>query len=457
MHRDVIRRTFINRAVLHRAFIHIVFMHRAVMQRAVMHRAAIAFLAVFIIFTCTACGTGDRETTTPGIRTGAERLVEQEFGVIDGMRVGLITNHTAMVGDRHLADILHEAENVELVALFGPEHGIRGDADAGARIDDMVDEQTGVPVFSLYGETRKPTPEMLEGLDALIFDIQDIGARFYTYISTMGLAMEAAAEQELRFVVLDRINPLGGELVEGFVLEPGFESFVGQFPIPVTHGMTVGELALMIRGEEFMEGVATLDLHVVEVRGWNRSMLWSDTELEWIPPSPNIPDFETALVYPGSCYFEATNASEGRGTYEPFLQVGAPWAVGEVLAAQLNERNLPGLWFEPVTFTPVSIEGMSSYPKLLGTELEGVRYEVMDPHAVEPVAAGMHLLEVFYANAPEEEREALFNRARFARLGGTDRMYDMLTAGAMAEEVIGAWQDEVAEFRLLRSLYLIYD
>ncbi len=414
-------------------------------------------LVFFTLAFVTSCGSDARDGTSPEIRTGAERLVEQGFGVIDGMRVGLITNHTAVVGDRHLADILHEADNVELVALFGPEHGIRGDADAGARIDDMVDEQTGVPVFSLYGETRKPTPEMLEGVDALVFDIQDIGARFYTYISTMGLAMEAAAELDLRFVVLDRINPLGGEMVEGFVLEHGFESFVGQFPIPVTHGLTVGELALMIRGEQFMEGVAALDLSVVEVRGWTRDMLWSDTDLDWIPPSPNIPDFETALVYPGSCYFEATGASEGRGTYEPFLQVGAPWAIGEMFASLLNERNLPGLWFEPVTFTPVSIQGMSSYPKLLRTELEGVRYEVLDPYAVVPVAAGMHLLEIFYANAPEEEREALFNRARFARLGGTDRMYEMLTAGAMAEEVIGAWADEVAEFRELRSLYLIYD
>jgi uncharacterized protein YbbC (DUF1343 family) len=419
---------------------------------------SIFFLLALITFSAfSACRPDEPRNTEPQIRTGAERLVEQEFGVIDGMRVGLITNHTAVVGDRHLADILHEANNVELVALFGPEHGIRGDADAGARIDDMVDEQTGVPVFSLYGDTRKPTAEMLEGLDALIFDIQDIGPRFYTYISTMGLAMEAAAERELRFVVLDRINPLGGELVEGFVLEPGFESFVGQFPIPVTHGLTVGELALMIRGEEFMEDVAGLDLHVVEVRGWTRDMLWSDTELDWIPPSPNIPDFETALVYPGSCYFEATNASEGRGTYEPFLQVGAPWADGELLASMLNNRNLPGLRFEPVVFTPESIPGMSARPKLLGQELQGVKYFVEDPHAVVPVAAGMHVLEVFYATVPDEEREALFNRARFARLGGTDRLYDMLTAGATAEEVIAAWEDEVAAFKKLRSLYLIYD
>ncbi len=406
-----------------------------------------------------ACGNGnaDNDRQAEDIKSGAQRLAEQNFEIIDGMNAGVITNHSAVVGEQHLVDVLDDAENVEVRALFGPEHGIRGDADAGEVIEDGIDEQTGAPVYSLYGETRKPTPEMLEDLDVLIFDIQDIGARFYTYISTMGLAMEAAAEHDLKFVVLDRINPLGGEKTEGFVLEPEFESFVGQFPIPVTHGMTVGELALMIRSEDMMVDVDGIDLHVVEVSGWSRDQLWSDTGLEWIPPSPNIPDFETALVYPGSCYFEATNASEGRGTYEPFLQVGAPWADGEAIAEELNNRGLPGLRFEPVVFTPESIEGMSSSPKLLGEELGGIKYVVEDPHAVEPVAAGMHILEVFFAMAPDEEREELFDRARFARLGGTHRMYDMLTQGAMAEEIIEAWQEEVEEFRQKRSLYLIYD
>ena len=429
-----------------------------------LHSVVFPMIIAVFLFSSFACRPGsDNETGSmqqsdiPQILTGAERLVDQDFQVIDGMRVGVITNHSAVVGGRHLVDVLHEAENVHLAALFGPEHGIRGDADAGERITDGIDEQTGVPVYSLYGEIRKPTADMLEGLDALIFDIQDIGARFYTYISTMGLAMQAAAEHDIRFVVLDRINPIGGEKVEGFLLEPGFESFVGLFPIPVTHGMTVGELALMVRGEEMLEGVATLDLHVVEVRGWTRDMLWSDTGQEWIPPSPNIPDFETALIYPGSCYFEATNASEGRGTYEPFLQVGAPWADGERLADILNRRNLPGLRFEPVTFTPESIQGMSSRPKLLGQELQGVRFIIEDPHAVVPMEAGMHLLEVFYSEAPADERPQLFNRARFGRLGGTNRMYDMLVEGASAEDIVGAWQEEVATFLDTRSFYLIYD
>ena len=418
----------------------------------------LALVGVIVITCITVIGSCSREKTDyPQIKSGAERLVEQQFGVIDGMRVGVITNHTAMIGDRHLVDVLHEAENVTLAALFAPEHGIRGDADAGERISDGIDERTGVPVYSLYGETRKPTAEMLEDIDALLFDIQDIGARFYTYISTMGHAMQAAAEHDIRFVVLDRINPIGGEKVEGFVLQAGFESFVGLYPIPVTHGMTVGELALMIRSEEFLPGVATLDLHVVEVRGWTRNMLWSDTGLKWIPPSPNIPDFETALVYPGACFFEATNASEGRGTYQPFLQVGAPWADSGQLADMLNERQLPGLRYEPVTFTPESIQGMSSRPKLLGVELQGVRYVIENPHAVEPVAAGMHMLEVFYASVPDDEREALLNKSRLARLGGTDRMHELFTSGAVAQEIVTAWQEEVVAFRKIRSFYLIYD
>jgi uncharacterized protein YbbC (DUF1343 family) len=406
----------------------------------------------WIILSCDRAVSGEQV-----LKTGAERLVEQEFSVVEGMRVGVITNHTALAGGRHIVDLLHEADHVEVAALFGPEHGIRGDADAGERITDGVDERTGVPVYSLYGETRQPTPEMLDGLDALIFDIQDVGARFYTYISTMGLAMQSAARHDIRFVVLDRPNPLGGDRVEGFILEPGFESFVGLYPIPVTHGMTVGELALMIRGEAMLEDVAATDLHVVEVRGWTRDMLWSDLGRPWIPPSPNIPDFETAVVYPGTCFFEATNASEGRGTYSPFLQVGAPWADGEELARTLNERQLPGLRFEPVVFTPQPVDGMSSHPKHQGTELQGVSLIVEDPRIVEPVPAGMHLLEVFYKHAPDHEKEHFADRTRLARLAGTDRLYELLTGGATADEIIAGWDSELGEYLQTRSLYLIYD
>jgi uncharacterized protein YbbC (DUF1343 family) len=410
--------------------------------------------AIILALALTSCEK-EVQTAPQALKTGAEILIEQNFGILAGKNVGIITNHTATVGDRHIADILHEAEDVNVVALFGPEHGIRGDAPAGDRIGFQIDEATGLPVHSLYGETLKPTPEMLEGIDVLVFDIQDIGPRFYTYISTMGKGMEAAAELGLSFVVLDRPNPLGS-LIEGHVRETGFESFVGYFPIPVTHGVTVGELALMVKGEAWLEGLENLDLHVVEMENWDRNTLWPELGLEWNPPSPNIPTFETALIYPGACYFEGLSASEGRGTYEPFILLGAPWADGEALAADLNARNLPGLRFEAATFTPVSIPGMATRAKHMGTELQGIRHVVTDNHAVRPVAAGMHIIHAFWNQVPDSERADFFNRPRIGRLAGTDRVADMFTAGASAEEVIASWQEELAEYDQLRRRYFIY-
>jgi uncharacterized protein YbbC (DUF1343 family) len=397
------------------------------------------------------------QTESFGLKTGADRLMETNLSMLAGKNVGIITNHTAVVGIRHIADILHEADDIHVIALFGPEHGIRGDAPAGDKIDFQIDEATGLPVHSLYGETLKPTPEMLEGIDVLVFDIQDIGPRFYTYISTMGKGMEAAAELGISFVVLDRPNPLGGILVEGHVREPGFESFVGYYPIPVTHGLTIGELAQMVKGEAMIDGLDNLDLHIVEMTGWDRSTLWPDLGLDWIPPSPNIPDFETALIYPGACYFEGVSASEGRGTYEPFLLLGAPWADGQSLADELNSRNLPGLRFESAEFTPEVIANMATRPKYLGMHLHGVRYIITDIHAVRPVEAGMHVVHAFYSHAPADEKESFFNKARIGRLAGTDRVYEMFTSGASAEEVIASWSQELSEYDTMRRTYQLYD
>lgn len=392
------------------------------------------------------------------VKTGADRLVEDDFRLLEGKNIGVITNHSAVVGDQHLVDVLHEAGNVNVEALFGPEHGIRGDAPAGEEITGgRTDERTGAPVYSLYGETRKPTPEMLQGLDALVFDIQAIGARFYTYISTMGLAMQAAAEHGVSFVVLDRPNPLGGERVEGFVLEPEHKSFVGYYSIPITHGLTVGELAMMVKGENMIEGVEDLDLQVVEMENWRRDMLWPDTNLDWIPPSPNIPNFETALIYPGACFFEGTTASEGRGTRDPFILLGAPWADGEALAADLNSRDLPGLRFENTTYTPESLPRMSPNPKYLGEEVSGIRYEITDPYTVRPVAAGIHVLHAFYTQASDTEKEDFFRRDRLSRLAGTRRLREMMESGASAKEIIASWGDELQEFNDLRRNYFLYD
>ena len=257
--------------------------------------------------------------------TGAASAVAASFKRFAGKRIGLIANQTSLVESEHLVDIISRTSSVKLVAIFAPEHGFRGAAKAGASVRNGRDAKTGVPMFSLYGATKKPTPDMLRGVDLLIFDIQDVGVRSYTYISTMGLAMQAAADARIPFVVLDRPNPIGGEDVSGFVLEPALKSFVGQYPIPITHAMTVGELANMIKGERWLTGLSSLDLTVVACTGWTRSMRWPSTGLTWVATSPNIPTFETALMYPGIGLVGDTLVNEGRGTPAPFTQFGAPW------------------------------------------------------------------------------------------------------------------------------------
>lgn len=408
----------------------------------------------------TACTAQPQLPSTPApaatvVQTGAQNLVASNFEVLRGKRVGLIVNHTALVDTTHLIDLVYGADDVTLVALFGPEHGLRGTADAGEKVDDGRDARTGVPVFSLYGRHRSPTPEMLEGIDVLVFDIQDVGARFYTYISTMALAMQAAARHNIEFVVLDRPNPLGGTYVGGFMLEPTHTSFVGQFAIPIAHGMTVGELARMVKGERLMTGLENLNLTVVETSGWTRAMRWEETGMPWVAPSPNIPDIETARLYPGTCFFEGTSASEGRGTRQPFRLLGAPWANGEALATTLSGLNLPGVTFESAAFTPVSIQGMSSSPKLQDQPLQGVRVSVTDPDALDAVAVGIHILHAFYAQAPNKN-DFLSRKDFLALLAGTRNLERMLTRGDTPEAIIAAWQNDVAQFRQTRAPYLLY-
>ncbi len=413
----------------------------------------------FILLLLTGCRPAvseqPAEPVRAQVRTGAQVLAASGFAALDGRRIGLIVNHTARIDSVHLIDRIHAAPNVTLGALFGPEHGLRGTADAGAEVADDRDVRTGVPVFSLYGEHRAPTPEMLTGLDALVFDIQDVGARFYTYITTMGLAMQAAARADLPFVVLDRPNPLGGVEVSGFVLEPGQTSFVGRYPIPIQHGLTVGELARMIRGEAMLPGLDSLDLRVVPMQGWRRAMRWPATGLPWIPTSPNIPDFETALVYPGAGFIEGTTASEGRGTPRPFKQLGAPWADGPALADTLNARRLPGVRFEATTFTPHAIPGMSANPKLKDMPLQGIRYVLTDVDAFRPVETGIHALHAFYHQAPD--RTAFLNQRWLTLLAGTPRLYNLLTRDARPEAIIAAWHEETAAFARRRTPYLLYE
>ncbi len=396
----------------------------------------------------------------PVVTTGAQRLVDTRFDALDGMRVGLVTNHTARVdtadgGPAHLIDRLAEAPNVIVGALFGPEHGLRGTAEAGDHVQNGRDAATSAPVYSLYGANRKPTPAQMRGLDALVFDMQDVGARFYTYISTMGYAMQAAAEAGVPFVVLDRPNPIG-DRVEGFLMQPENESFVGLYPIPVTHGLTVGELARMIAGEGWLDGLADLDLRIVEMEGYRRGMPWEATGLDWVPPSPNVPDVETARVYPGAGFFEGTIASEGRGTRTPFTHVGAPWVDGAALAATLNGRGLAGVRFEATAFTPVDLPGQATNPKGEGERLEGVRLIVTDPAAFRPVATGVLLIAAVYEQAPRRVRDGYFKADWLAKLAGTDALRRRIVDGDDPDAITAAWQAEADAFAERAEPYRLY-
>ncbi|MBA4291883.1 DUF1343 domain-containing protein [bacterium] len=379
---------------------------------------------------------------------------QTNFQPLENKRVGLVTNHTAKVGDTHLIDILHANPKIKLTALFGPEHGLRGLADAGAKINDENDPKTGVPIFSLYGQTQKPQQEHIKNLDILVYDIQDIGARFYTYISTLGLCMQAAAEAKIPILVLDRPNPLGGTQVAGYVLEPAHASFVGQYPIPIQYGLTIGELATMIKGEAWLPGLESLDLQVAKLENWNRNQTAAGQL--WIKPSPNIPDFETALVYPGTCLFEAIHASEGRGTTEPFLTLGAPYINAERLTQTLNSKNLPGIKFISVSFTPRSIPGMSANPRFKDKLLHGIEIKATDPTKVQPVELGIHLVHAFYHQSKGLDRLRFFNSNWITKLAGTKRLQNDLEFGKSPEEIIASWGFELQEFKSRRENYLLY-
>ncbi len=396
--------------------------------------------------------------TTPRVVSGAEVLVDSGFEAVAGKRVGLITNHTGLVRGEHLADLFHKAKNVTLAAILAPEHGFRGAVEAGETVRDGVDTKTGVPVLSLYGRTRKPTQAMLKNIDVLVFDIQDIGARFYTYISTMGLAMQAAAQAKIPFIVLDRPNPLGGEYVSGFVLEPKYSSFVGQYPIPIVHGMTVSELASMIKGEKWLKGLETLDLGVMKMEGWQRSMRWPETGREWVATSPNIPTFACALVYPGIGIIGETQlVNEGRGTPAPFTVFGAPWLDAKKMTAHLNSLKLPGVKFEAARYKPRPIPRVATNPLFVGQTINGVRVVVTDVSRVEPLEVGIHALTRVLRQARANGRTRLFRDVSFFnKIAGTHRMHRMLVNGDPGSAIVTAWKREAAAFKAKRRPYLLY-
>ncbi len=392
---------------------------------------------------------------------GAGVLEAEGFSEISGRRVGLVASRASVVGERSVIDLVADADEVELVAIFAPEHGVRAEAGAGEQVADDVDPVTGLPVFSLYGSTRRPTAEMLAGIDVLLFDLQDVGTRFYTYTATMGLAMQSAAEAGIPFVVLDRPNPLGGTVVDGPVRDDDQESFISQYPVPSAHGMTAGELALAIRGEGWLDGLGDLDLRIVELAGWDRDDRWADTGLGWVPPSPGLPTVDAAMVYPATVLFEGTSLSYGRGTDHPFQQVGAPWIDGKAMADSLNDVGLSGIRFEPVSYIPTTDPPngpAAADPQYEGQVVSGVRLDITDRVALRPVAVGIHLMAAVLAQAELDPQapEVISRPEFFDLLAGTAATRQLLTAGVAPEEIIESWSASLAQFELVRSAYLLY-
>jgi uncharacterized protein YbbC (DUF1343 family) len=388
----------------------------------------------------TAVFTSPPESRPPvPVLCGIDVLVRDGFAPLNGKRVGLVTNHTGRTRDGvPTIDALFKAPGVKLSALFSPEHGIRGAVDA--EVPDSRDEATGLTIHSLYGKTRKPTPEMLDGLDAIAYDIQDIGARFYTYISTLGLVLEAAAGKGLPVYVLDRPNPIGGVEVAGPVRDPSYESFIAYHALPVRHGMTVGELARLFNAERKIGA----DLHVVACEGWRRADLYDRTGLLWVNPSPNMRSLTEALLYPGVGLLEASNLATGRGTDTPFERVGAPWVDPLKLGRSLNAAGLPGVTFVPIRFTPRERQ-------YAGTECGGVFIQVTDRDRLEPVSLGVAMACVLRANYPDD-----WKPDGFLRMLADDDAYRAVVERKGVRQVEAVWVGELDEFRQVREKYLLY-
>lgn len=386
------------------------------------------------------------------IKTGIEILKEQKFKILEGKRVGLITNPTGVDNNmKSTIDILNEAPNVNLVALFAPEHGVRGDAHAGDLVDNVTDPKTGLPVYSLHGKTRVPTPEMLEGIDVLVYDIQDIGCRSFTYISTMGLAMQGAAEQGIEFVVLDRPNPLGGLKVEGGLVDDGFISFVSQFKIPYVYGLTCGELALLLNGENMLK--KQCKLQVVKMKSWKRKMRYEETGLQWIPSSPHIPQPISAVFYPVSGILgELGYVSIGVGYTIPFQMFAAEWIKAEDLAANLNSLHLPGLYFRPMYLKPFYSVGQ-------GKQLEGVQVHVMDYEKVRLSEIQFYVMQEIANLYPDKSVFDNANDKRFRmfdQVSGSDYVRLNFAKRNRFADISDFWYKEVAPFKQLSKKYYLY-
>lgn len=409
-------------------------------------KRALAILAPFALVLSLPSSSGLRARSSrmrsghaARVQTGLDALEAEKFAPLRGKHIGLITNHTGVDAEgRRNIDVLAKAPGVTLVALFSPEHGLAGRADEN--VGSTKDPTTSLPVYSLYGDTRRPSDEMLQGIDALVFDIQDAGVRFYTYTATMGYCMEEAAKQKIGFFVLDRPNPMGGEIVEGPMLDPGKTSFVAYFPLPVRYGLTIGELAQFFNAENHIGA----DLHVITMRNWHRNYFFESTGIKWIPPSPALRTTKGSVLYPGIEILQNSGVSVGRGTQTPFEQFGAPWMNGEEVAAALNERHLPGLRFTPKEFIPIG--GPHS-----GERCGGVSIFVTDRFTTRSMRLGLEIAEILQRLYPKD-----FDTDKLIGLVGNVDTVQQIKDGVAPEKIVASWSDALKTFDQVRGKYFLY-
>lgn len=396
-----------------------------------------------------------QKVNNPAVETGLESMINSNFDILKGKKVGLITNPTGIDHNlRSTIDIFFNSPEVKLVALFSPEHGVRGDFAAGEQVGTVIDPITNLPVYSLYGKTRKPTVEMLKGIDILVYDIQDIGSRSYTYISTLGLAMEAAAENNIEFLVLDRPNPLGGIRMEGALTQPGFISFVSQFAIPYIHGLTVGELAIFLNEEGMLKDKVKCRLNVIKMNGWKRSMYFAETGLPWVPSSPHIPELQSTLFYPATGILgELYVASIGVGYTLPFQLVAAEWINADSLSQKLNLLNLPGIIFRPIHYKPY-------YSVSVGKIVHGVQIHIIDNKVAPLSLIQFYILQEAHKLWPDKNVFELCEKSRlsmFDKVCGTDQIRIEFTKNFSVDSIMDLWTRDIPGFRKRAEKYFLYN
>ncbi|MCB9206605.1 MAG: DUF1343 domain-containing protein [Ignavibacteriales bacterium] len=390
------------------------------------------------------------------VKLGIDVLKNRNFDILQNKKVGLITNQTGVNNElKSTIDILFEAKNVNLSALFGPEHGVRGDIEGGTYVESYIDSKTNLPVYSLYGKTRKPSKEVLNDLDILVYDIQDVGVRSYTFISTLGLAIEAASENNLEFVILDRPNPLGGKKIEGNITENDFISFIGQFPIPYVYGLTCGELAQLLIKEGLINVDESYNIGVIPMENWNRIMIWEDTNLEWIPTSPHIPNDITSYFYPMTGILgELRSAlSIGVGYTLPFQIIGTEWIEADKLAEVLNKQNIPGLFFRPISFIPYYAFGK-------GKTLKGVQVHIINYDDVNLTKTQFYIITAIRKLYPEKDLFKIASNDEinmFNKAIGTDKIFKMINNNDSLENIFEFLDKDVEKFREVAKKYHIYN